>query len=863
MEFTRRKLLSALSAGGLAPVLRDRPPAAGPDIETAQYARLLANAASLYAGTPVSNRRPETSALLAAIAGRARGHLAAMDGARGNEVFAGLALGSDSAHLETTYRRLYETALATCTPQAACTLYGDRGVQDRVLDALARLYERYFADQDRGYYGNWFHWEIGIPQHATRTLVLLAERAAAYRPGLTRAYVASADAYLRHGKGGDVDLDSRFHTGANLADITANRLLQGALVQDRTRVLKAVVDQGMLFTVVDPYRLVHGVADGFYGDGSFIQHGSVAYTGSYGRALLVRVVEALMVLDGTGLGEDGRVAVAGGWVRDSFAPLFFEGWMVEAVKGRAVARPDGGYADTESVLECVTALSHLVTGPLAAALKGYVKYLSASLPGSGGTAGFVSPLIAARHADVLADPAVTAADLVAPRSSFAFNAMDRTVHRRPGYAFSLSRSSSRVSKYEYMNGENLMPWFQGEGAHHLYLSGQDQSQVYGAGYLTTVSPYGLAGVTAPVEHRDTVPELYGKPYYDNPGHSLGFTADSAAQNMYVYCPRGIGDHSGGAVLGPYGTAAMVQCDDSAFRDRDLLPGGFTVCRNATATKSWYLFDEEIVVLAAGIGDPLGRAVTTTLDARTAPDDARIIVTGALRDGRPWPGAGAAQKLRWLHYSDHARGAAVGYLLLDCPPPTVTLDHVSRSLRTIRTSNRDSPVARNVFSISLHHAAGSAPARAAFALLPNATEDRMRTLGHAAVQVLANSTRLQAVSHHGLGLTGANSFAPGHHRVPGLHIDGAASVLVRRTGSEITVAVSDPTTRRSRVSLLLTGHHLRPVSRDDRIQIHHCSGGTRLDVDTRHAYGHTITAVLRRARSGHPVGRRTDASPAEW
>ena len=45
--------------------------------------------------------------------------------------------------------------------------------------------------------------------------------------------------------------------------------------------------------------------------------------------------------------------------------------------------------------------------------------------------------------------------------------MDRNVHRRPGYAFALSRSSARISKYEYMSGENLMPWFQGDGAYYL------------------------------------------------------------------------------------------------------------------------------------------------------------------------------------------------------------------------------------------------------------------------------------------------------------------------------------------------------------------------------------------------------------
>src|SRR5690625_471653 len=80
------------------------------------------------------------------------------------------------------------------------------------------------------------------------------------------------DAYLRNGEDGDVDLGSRFHTGANLADITTNRILQGALLGDDARITKAISDQATVLSTIDPYDLQHGVTDGYYADGSFIQH---------------------------------------------------------------------------------------------------------------------------------------------------------------------------------------------------------------------------------------------------------------------------------------------------------------------------------------------------------------------------------------------------------------------------------------------------------------------------------------------------------------------------------------------------------------------------------------------------------------
>ncbi|MFE4253166.1 polysaccharide lyase family 8 super-sandwich domain-containing protein [Streptomyces sp. NPDC056910] len=860
MEITRRRLLSALSAAGLLTVIpTGRANAAD---AAADSARLLANTVGVFAGTEASNSRTETAAKRAAIDKAARANLKSMDAAGPGELFAGLVLGTDEGRLNTAYKQLYEIALATRAPGAAPDLYGDEAVQRRVIDGLAWLHERYYGDQSKGYYGNWFYWEIGLSQFISKTLVLLADEVKAYRPDLLRTYVASMDAYLRNGTDGDVNLDSRFHTGANLADITTNRILQGALLvgdgggapDGEARIRKALTDQLTVFATIDPYALDHGVTDGYYADGSFIQHASVAYTGSYGKGLLTRVVQTLKILDRTGFAHGGElVPTVVGWVRNGFAPLIFEGWMMEIVKGRAVSRPDTGYTDVAIVVEAVVDLASLAedtAGADATALKSYVKHIRATSRAALDPSSFVSPVSITRYADITGDASVPAEDLNPASRTVAFNAMDRTVHRRPGYAFALARSSSRISKYEYMSGENLMPWFQGDGAYYLYLSGQDQTQAYGVDYFTTVSPYALAGVTAPVEERRTVPELYGKPYYDNPGHPLNFTSSSESQNTYVYFPCGTGPHSGGAVLGAYGAAAMVQSDDVPYRDKQkgILPGDFVVYRNATSTKSWFLFDDEIVVLAADVGDAAGRAVTTTVDSRTAAPDDLTTVTGALRDGRPWSGPGTGD-LHWLRYANPTRGTSLGYVFLDTPRVRVALDKVSRSRRAVRTANPDTAVTRTVLGVTVDQAAGAQPACLAYALVPNAAEAALRsyTRHDSPLTVHANTPRLQAVTHKGLGLTAANTFTPGRHETAGLRVEGPASVLVRRGrrhGDPVTVAVADPTTQRDTVTVLLHGRPLSEVTADPQVRVTRVHGGTRLDVDTRHTYGRSLTMTLR-------------------
>lgn len=853
MEFSRRSVLSMIPAVTLPAVaqtfqaqasIRREPDASGRLV--ADHDALVRNTVSIFAGTAEANARPEVAPKLAALLATARTRLAAMDSAGPGELFTGVPLGTSDPNLSLSFQYLYEIALATALPgTGASDLRDNSAVRRRVIDGLVHLHDAYYGDQSKGYYGNWFHWEIGISAHVSKTLVLLRDELTAYRPELAATYVASMDAYLRNGKDGDVDLDSRFHTGANLADITTNRILQGAVLGDEVRIGKAITDQLTVFATIDPYNPQHGVTDGFYADGSFVQHGSVAYTGSYGKGLLTRIVQTTKILDGTGyVPGDSLVGVVQGWVTDAFAPLIFEGWMMEIVKGRAVSRTGTGYADVAAVVEAVVDLSSYTTGSDTEALEGYVKYVGQTSKAGLDPASFVSPVSIARYADILQSPS-PAKDLGPVASHTAFNAMDRTVHRRPGYAFALTRSSARISKYEYMSGENLMPWFQGDGAHYLYLSGQDQRQSFGIDYFTAVSPHRLAGVTAPVETRRTVPELYGTLWYDNP--ERGFTASSESQNAYVYFPRGGNAFSGGARLGPYGVTGLVQSDDAAYTAQQAgeLPDDFVAYQGARATKSWFMLDDEIVVLAAGVAGLADRAVTTTVDSRIAAPSAPVTLSGSLRDGTPWQGTGTAP-LAWLRYADAEQGTAIGYVFLSGPRPAVALDTVTRSRRLVRLTNPDTPVTKQVFTISYEQAAAERPAAMAHVLVPNASVRQLAAYAHGPLSVLANSVRLQAVTHTRLGLVAANSFVPGRHRVERLTIDGPASVMLRRApDGTCSIAVSDPTTRRSTVSVTVHGPALRALSADDGVRVRRVLGGTRLDVTTHHAHGRSLTATLGR------------------
>ncbi|MFW6599968.1 polysaccharide lyase family 8 super-sandwich domain-containing protein [Propionibacteriaceae bacterium Y2011] len=822
--------------------------AAGPEDRT----RILANVVTCFAGTTVANGYAEAKPRIDAIVATARSRIKALDAAGENEVFAGLPLGSSESNLTATFTRLAEIALVTRTPGAPADLYRSEDLQLRVLDALALVHQRHYGDQAAGYYGNWFHWEIGMPTQITRALALLQPTLDDLRPGLLDTYVASMDAYLRNGVNGDVDLTSRFHTGANLADITTNRVIQGALLGDDARITKAVRDQLTVYADVDPGSPVNGVTDGFYADGSYIQHDSVAYTGQYGKSLLERSVQLLKFVAGTGTGWDRRaelVPVVHGWVAGSFAPVIFQGWLMELVKGRGVSRPAGGYADVVSIVESVTDLSTLADGEPARQLAGYVKYLVSSSRADVEPASFTSPQTIVAYAQLLADPQVVAVDLAGERASFAFNSMERNVHVRPGWAFALSRNSERISKYEYMNGENLRPWFSGEGMHQLYLGGQDQSDVHGVDHLTVVSPYGLAGTIVPVQTRRTVPQAYdGQRWYENA--EAGFTSSSENQNTYVYFPRGTTDHSGGANLGPYSTATMALSDDVTWRDQLVgkIPAEIAAYPNARASRSWFMFDSEVVLLAAGISDSpdlvTPRRLRTTIDARIAEVDDDVSVTGADRNGRQ-VGAGSHDDLAWALWQNRTARTSVGYAFLASTPVTLSSQQQSGSRRDVRLSNPDTEVTKDVFAVEVDHPAGSTD-QLAVALVPGADADRLGQYESAKmIKVLSNTEAVQAVEHRTLGITMINTFSDEPSRVHTTTIDGVASVIMVESGDLLRLAVTDPTTNRERVRIELRGRRWQLLGESDRLRSTPIPGGLRLDVDTRALHGASIPITLRR------------------
>lgn len=390
-----------------------------------------------------------------------------------------------------SYGRLATMAQAYAQPGTGHT--GDPGLAEALVTGLDHL-EATVYNTATTRYGNWWEWQIGSPRLLLDTVALLDERL----PGglddaLRERALAAVDHFVPDAMLGDYTGTS---TGANRVDLCRVVALRGILGRAPAKIALARDALSPVF----PY-VTRG--DGLYADGSFVQHSWVAYSGTYGYVLLDGLGRLFTLLGGSSwqVTDPARQIVLDS-VEHAYAPLLHNGLMMDSVNGRAVSR---GYlrSDERHILRSDHYHGHALIAAIAllaqaassaerdrwhAMIKGWTAR-DRTLPVLTDRQYTVADL--ARLRKIADGPAAAAPEPVGHRL---FPAMDRAVHRRPGWAAGLAMASDRITYYENGNGENPRGWHTGAGM--LYWWGADfGGDQYTDAFWPTVDPYRLPGTT--------------------------------------------------------------------------------------------------------------------------------------------------------------------------------------------------------------------------------------------------------------------------------------------------------------------------------------------------------------------------------
>ena len=681
-----------------------------------------------------------------------------------------------SADLTTCYRRI--SSMAQGWAMTGSPLYHNSSLADDILSALDWMHANRY-NETKSQYNNWWDWKIGAPMALNQTMVLIYPQLSGAR--ITN-YCKAIDHFCPVVKA----------TGANRVWMAEVVGVRGAVGRDAAKV--AAARDGLSDVAGDGGQNVFAYVtsgDGFYRDGGFIQHNRHPYTAGYGLSLFRDVARMMDWLSPTAYKiTDSQMTNVVQWCYDSFEPLIYYGALPEHVRGRNISRNTNGFDAGHGVINTILRVAQTAPPNDAARLKSMVKYWAqvdptATLPS------YVDMDLMDTAENMLTNAAIKPrGELV---KSFQFPSMDRIMHLRPGFGFGLSLFSSRIYNYESINGENLHGWFTAYGMTYLWTT-NDLEQFTDA-YWPTVDPYHLPGTTTAL----TV-------------LTNGANRGALSSQSWV----------GGAVL-----------------SNSLIAAGMSLAGiNSTlvAKKSWFMFNNEIVCLGAGI------SCRSATNLHTSAKNVFTVNGVTLPIAPSW--SSNLNNVSWC-----ALDASGGYYF----PGGANL-LAARTARTGSWSDINATLSgtytRNYLSLILNH--GVAPDNAAYAyvVLPNfSVTDTANYAAHPAVVILTNTASVQAVREIAQNVTAANFWTSGGGAVDFITSQNQAAMLTRETNGILEVAVSDPTwLNTSNIMLTLNRRAASLISADPGVTVLSLSPQIRVTANVNGARGQTLQAKFALAKS---------------
>ncbi|MEH7114963.1 polysaccharide lyase 8 family protein [Neobacillus niacini] len=703
---------------------------------------------------------------------------------------------SKSSPMTLAFQRLEDMAMAYSTKGTAVKknngeivqLYQNPQLLTDIKNGLNWLYSKKYNENKVIGKTNWYDWSIGTPLVLNNIVVLLYDNLS--QEEITNFMTAvnkfTSDPTIANGKKA---------TGANLMYVAKVVGIRGIIVEDGAKIAAARDAISPIFKNVT-------IGDGFYEDGSYLQHGSHPYTGGYGKALLANLVPFVSLLDGsTWKVTDPNLDNMYQWIFDTFEPVIYKGGLMDFIRGREMARVNQqDHVMGHITIEPIVHLSQFAPPEYGGRLKSMVKEWIQSDT-------FLNFYESAPIFHVVLAKQIVQDSSIKPRGELVtnrqFNSMGRTVHLRPEFGFSIAMSSNRIYNYESINDENLKGWYTGDGITYLYNS--DLSQ-YSDGFWATVNPYRLPGTTVDTQIRE-----------DGSGQG------TLSSKNWV---------GGTNIAGLYGVSGMeLDAWDSTL----------------TAKKSWFMFDDEVVALGIGINSNDNRTIETTIENRKISEDGNneLTVNGSTKPSElGW--TETMENVKSIHLQGSNPGSDIGYYF---PNPT-TINGL-REARTDKWSTINkypkftdsADITKNYVTLWQDHGKNPSNGTYEYVILPNKSINAVTKYEKQPdIQVLENSPDVQAVKEKNLNVIGANFWNDGNKTVQVngknfLTSDKKATVMTMQTGNELEISVSDPTQENSgTINIDIHNPAAFVISANDAVKVTQTYPSIKLSVDVNEAKG---------------------------
>lgn len=688
------------------------------------------------------------------------------------------------------FRVSFKKVLSMCKAYAAegGALYQNQDMLKDITNILDFLCGSCYTAKSQT--DNWWTWEIGIPKDLIPALILIydgltEEQVMAYTETL---YFFQPDPFHEgvintastHGQG------YREAQGANIIDCSTTAVGLGALREDNELVYLGMLASSQTFViqnVEDSAQIAaNGYNSGFYPDGSYLDHIKVPYLGAYGIEFMKGGAKIPSLLAGTPWKYPEQVQDnLESYIVEGFGNGMYKGMMLDCLKGRSVSRPASsnqaaGREAMMIILQIVDSFSQEAKETTLSALKAWLEE----------DEGFIDSLVGAENMaikkkakEILEDTSIQSN--IAPVHK-SYPLMDRVVHRTEDYLFALSMYSERIQNTEIMNDENRFGWHQNNGMTYIY----DEDKQYTENYWNTVNPLRLPGTTV-------VPVNIGTGKPDGSGFAQG--GDFCSKESWV----------GGTSIGNYGVSGMSFSGETQGIAGD---APVSYAPDLKGKKSWFMFDDEMVCLGAGITNKnMELPVETTIENKKLRKDGsnQLLVNGEKTEipvkeanvkelvERTADVSGTSfEQVNWAHLEGNQSVGTGYYFPEENTEIQVRRGQTTGSWKDVGTFEGEST--ENYLEMWVDHGQNPENASYSYVLLPETSAEETENYAQAPkVTILENSSEVQAVRHETLKITGINFWQEQGGSIDGITSDKAASVMLQETEQgTVKVSVSDPT-----------------------------------------------------------------------
>ena len=735
-------------------------------------------------------------------------HWAEDEGAKGNK---NIPYEDDAVEFRVSFKKV----LSMCKAYAAegGALYQNQDMLKDITNILDFLCGSCYTAKSQT--DNWWTWEIGIPKDLIPALILIydgltEEQVMAYTETL---YFFQPDPFHEgvintastHGQG------YREAQGANIIDCSTTAVGLGALREDNELVYLGMLASSQTFViqnVEDSAQIAaNGYNSGFYPDGSYLDHIKVPYLGAYGIEFMKGGAKIPSLLAGTPWKYPEQVQDnLESYIVEGFGNGMYQGMVLDCLKGRSVSRPASsnqaaGREAMMIILQIVDSFSQEAKETTLSALKAWLEE----------DEGFIDSLVGAENMaikkkakEILEDTSIQSN--IAPVHK-SYPLMDRVVHRTEDYLFALSMYSERIQNTEIMNDENRFGWHQNNGMTYIY----DEDKQYTENYWNTVNPLRLPGTTV-------VPVNIGTGKPDGSGFAQG--GDFCSKESWV----------GGTSIGNYGVSGMSFSGETQGIAGD---APVSYAPDLKGKKSWFMFDDEMVCLGAGITNKnMELPVETTIENKKLRKDGsnQLLVNGEKTEipvkeanvkelvERTADVSGISfEQVNWAHLEGNQSVGTGYYFPEENTEIQVRRGQTTGSWKDVGTFEGEST--ENYLEMWVDHGQNPENASYSYVLLPETSAEETENYAQAPkVTILENSSEVQAVRHETLKIIGTNFWQEQGGSVEGITSDKAASVMLQETEQgTVKISVSYPTMKnKGNIQLTLEKEIVDSIQLDENV-----------------------------------------------